>query len=200
MIVLAPYIAPALLLMALTACKPGTLPPAQYVQYVRDPANGLRQERTLGDYHLDLQYEPIDYAALVRLGTDATSETLVEERTQLAGLEYFQLRLGSTEGTEFLRTGIKAMDEYHGRLEYYTSQVQHDIILVTGTDTLPCVLHHFERTYRVSPHATLMLGFESTEADGLDLTLIYDDRALGLGTVKFTISGSSIGRLPQLRI
>lgn len=189
-----------LFMTVIFGCASDSLGPDDLVSFVRDPENGLRQRKEFDLFYLDLQYEPLEYAALIRVGEEGlVNGRYAEEKSQLTGLQYFQLKLGSVEGKEFLRTGIASMDEYHARLEYYTSHVQDDLMLVSGTDTLPCILHHFERTYKIGPYSTLLIGFEGAEDVKSERTLIYDDRALGIGRVKFTITENSLKRLPGLK-
>ena len=120
--------------------------------------------------------------------------------TERAKVHEFQLLLGSTQGTEFLRTGISDISQYHRRLEYYTSHVQRDLKLVVGSDTLDCSLSHFERTYGVAPYNTLVLAFDGGQESEEGFSLIYDDRVLGLGRTKFTIDQKDLDRLPTLKL
>jgi hypothetical protein len=183
----------AAMIFTFPSCGKQTLGPEAYLKWVSDPANGMVKEKELDPFRLELRYMPTGLRTLreQRDGIESTEE--------MDDLLEFQLQLGSMNGTEFLRTGISDMQEYHARIEYYLSHVQGDLRLVIANDTLDCVLHHFERTYGVAPYNTLMVAFEGQEPTASDMEFIYDDRVLGIGRTKFTIASRDIAHIPNLR-
>lgn len=91
--------------------------------------------------------------------------------------------------------------DYKGRVEYYAFKFEKDIIMVTGNDTIPCSIFHFERTFDVAPYSSFLLGFKIPVKDKRkDRTIIIDDQIFNKGTVKFLFSEKRISTLPKLEV
>ena len=191
----------AISLLILVVCGKKHLAPSDYIRWVTDPANGLVKTKELSAFRFELRYLPSELTILNGISSvELTKEKVDAALAERGNVHEFQLRLASVEGTEFLRTGISEMTQYHQRLEYYTGHVQNDLKLVVGFDTLDCSLSHFERTYGVAPYNTLILAFEQESKTNDGLSLIYNDRVLGLGTVKFAIDQRDLEKIPELKL
>lgn len=196
----------ALVIMIILAITKGcgerqSLRPADYVHWVEDPSNGLKTEKRIGEYLFVLQYKPLEYLVLkTTKDINITAARLEEEKKEIEELQYYTFQVGEAEGSsDGLTVGASESSEFYGRIQYFTSAVQRDFKLVEGKDTLPCVLHHFERTYGLTPYTSFVLGFpKSRKVSAEDKTFIYEDKVIGSGTIKITIPASCINNIPHL--
>lgn len=180
---------------------PSSLAPVEYMAWVKDTANGLHVRKCYGEICYAVQYKPTSYVALQELKNPMpTSAELQAAEAQYVDLEYFTLSLTIPSITgEVLKVNVADHNEYSQRLLYLNTVVQQDLALVVSSDTLPCVLHHFERGYDVSPACNLLLAFPKSEENGKDKTLLFNDRMFGQRVVQLPISGTSLQRLPVIK-
>jgi hypothetical protein len=188
-------------LMVVTACSPEQLMPGQYIRWVEDPENELVASRELDGFSFELQYKPVPYIILMENSGKYPGATQFWKRAaQLNGMQYYTLRISSDQDKDLLKAGIRNDNEYYSRLEYFTSIMQNDISLVSGTDTLACVLFHYERNYNLSPRSNFLLGFENPSGVSTsgERILVFQDQVFGTGIIKLTIPEQSITDLPAL--
>lgn len=118
------------------------------------------------------------------------------------GLLFFHLEV-SIDGfnEELIHYGLdqgsaSALEE---RTAYYAFDMQKDIsIVLAEKDTIPCTIYHYERNYGVSPQNSFMLGFEASHLK--NAVLVYDNKYLPTGTVKFALSEQDLLTHPQIKI
>jgi hypothetical protein len=190
-----------IILLALVSCSKRDLSPLQYVKWVENESNGLKLKKGIGDHEFSIQYKPLEYIALMEKKDERISENEVSKRTnELKGMEYYTFRISSTKNKEILTDNIGSENEYYERLQYCMSPMQDDINLVKGTDTIPCALFHFERTYGMTHYCNFVLGFPTdNEKDKTeDRKFIYNDRLFGNGPVILGISAKNISNIPNL--
>lgn len=182
---------------------PKTLKPVEYVKWVEDEHNGLIKHKRFGRFKYSLRYKPTDYMIV----KDAASETIPVSlydslKNVYSGFEYYTFSIHDTLSMdELLKTNLKSRSEYDERLLYFSFEMQKDIQLVSGTDTIPCSLLHFERTYNISPQANFMLGFPVTKENNPgDKILIFEDKVFGIGLMKLKIKEEDLSEVPVLKI
>ncbi|MCW3071741.1 MAG: hypothetical protein JWO44_1631 [Bacteroidetes bacterium] len=191
-----------LLLWAGCKKKQEMLDAGGYKQWVEKTANGLVSAKEVGDFEFAVMYKPIDYiVSMETAGKNIAADSIRKRMNELKGFQYYTLRIKSLKDNEFLRTGLHADNEYYERLEYFVSNAQSDIILVEGTDTIPCGMYHFERNYGISPYNNIILSFpEHDSLNAKDKIFIYDDKILGTGKVALRLSADELKELPKLDI
>ncbi|HZK64304.1 MAG TPA: hypothetical protein VFC34_09170 [Puia sp.] len=179
-----------------------SLSPSEYVAWVRNIDNGLRKEKTIEDLTFSVQYKPYPYIVCLEEKKNTLADSIVKNRISgLDGMQYFDLKiaLNASQG-ELLKYKAGNSYEYDRRVKYFAFEMQKDIRLLDGTDTLPCALFHFERTYDVAPYSTFLLGFTpGKDARSEEKTLIFYDRTFGKGTVKFTFRNIELTNIPKLK-
>lgn len=188
-------------LLCATGCGIDTLPPGDYMRWVEDPDNDLTMAKELDGYRFVLQYKPVPYIILQEnSGTYPGSAAFWKRAAELDGMQYYTLAISSDKDQDILKAGIHDENEYYSRLEYFTAVMQDDILLVEGSDTLACVLYHYERNYNLSPKSNFLLGFEKGANATLDgeRTLVFQDQVFGTGTIKLSIPEESIQNTPAL--
>jgi len=187
------------------------LPPDDYIKWIKTADNGLFVSKEVGDITYSIQYEPLEYVALRNLKTKSVSkEQLKNETDRLSDLQYYTLKISTSKGTDILKYGAEGQYEFNQRIDYYSFRMQSDLKLVEESDTLPCVLFHFERTYGISPYSCFVLAFELTvgEKAGVsegkkyrhkDKQFIFYDQTLKNGIIKLKLRGNNLDQLPILK-
>jgi hypothetical protein len=199
-------------LLLVPACTHKSLSPAAYAAWVENADNGLCTEQTAGNFTFSLQYKPLEYVALLNKRSYTIDKaTLNNELSEIKDMQYYTLRINSKDGkTEMLRTGLSATDEYYRRIEYFSFHLKNDLYLVDGTDSLPCTLFHFERSYDLSPNNSFVLAFPLSENEiahqkqgkkyTAEKTLVYNDRLLNTGIVKLAIKKRALEHIPDIKL
>jgi hypothetical protein len=179
--------------------EPTAMEASNFIRWVENEQNGLLNQRSLGDFKFSLQYKPLEYVVLTENRTNKLKESELETRKEeLENLQYYNFKISSLRGTEMLSTNIRSEEEYNARLYYFSALAQQDISLIDGSDTLPCLLYHFERNYGLGPYNNLVLAFRNTGKIN-NKTFVYNDQVLGTGPVKFSIKASDIHQTPTLK-
>lgn len=172
-----------------------------YVEWVRNPVNGLVKTKIIDDLEYKVQYKPVSYIISLEEGTDAMTDSLLGLKSEeLEGNYYFDLTISLKDAQrELLKAGIESAADYDRRVDYLAFKMQNDIQLVDGKDTLPCVMYHFERAFDVSPACSILLGFEKRPVNlGESKTLLVYDRIFNKGLLKFTFKHNRLQTLPKL--
>jgi hypothetical protein len=178
----------------------------QFIDWSHKKSNGIFAEKQMGKYLFSVLYKPYELIVAERAGAkDISEEYLRREISKIDGMQYLTFKICAPgQNVELLKTGISSVEEYNQRILYCAFQMQNDIQLVDGNDTLHCDLFHFERVYGIAPYATFSLGFVLNKTDDdksiNDKTLIYDDKIFGVGRINLTIKGSDIESVPHLLI
>lgn len=184
------------------------LAPIEYVKWVEDIDNGIKVKKTIGDFTFSVLYKPYEYIVAKELRISSIStETLKKKMNEIDELQYFTFRIeADNANTELLRINLASENEYNSRIEYFSFNMQKDLKLIDGKDTLDCVLFHFERVYNIAPYATFVLGFPLVDSKKKkedkqvlnNKVFIYDDKVFGTGKIYLTIKAENSNNIPQL--
>lgn len=171
----------------------------EFISWVDDEENGLIVKKDLGLYKFTLKYKPLEYEIIRDLKKLEVSEPeFLKVKSEYEGFQYFTFSIARNDGQlDLLKADLNTEQDFTKRVEYFSFQMQQDLRLVSGKDTMNCHLFHFERTYGVSSAANFLIGFENTGSKG-DKTLIFDDKILGTGRVKLTIDSDDLAQIPEL--
>lgn len=175
----------------------------EYVDHVEDSEGRFYQQRTIGDYIFELQFKPVDYVIIKEHGTDPiTREEYNNAKSDFDGMMYFTLKIG-TKDKSFspLRYLCSNSANCSQVIEYMSFKLEKDICLLSGNETIPCGLFHFERAYELSPYNTFLLGFSNENISKKeDVVFVYNDSLFGSGPVNFRIKRETINSIPNLKI
>ncbi|MEM7370405.1 MAG: hypothetical protein AAF587_17480 [Bacteroidota bacterium] len=144
--------------------------------------------REMGDYRLTARLIPKDSQ------TNAAEEgNSLSPNQDASDIYYFQLRMESIHPQqEVLKQGIFSQQAYEDRMMYIRYQMQEDLYLLHGNDSLEAALYHFDDTFGLTPYASCLVAFESHKKDHDPLILIFDDQEFGVGPVKFSFSDAAL--------
>jgi len=178
------------------------LGPGEYAQWMQEKDNGLLRERMVSGYRFTAKLEPADWLALKEYKSELTGERLDSLKNIYSNTVHITIEAGSDDGkSPLLRAHLDNTRQYFERMHYYTSLVQEDLVLVEGSDTLHCAFYHFEQSFDLLPVNSLIMEFERKRTGEFkDLLLIYNDRMLNTGPIKFHFPAGELNTVPQLVI
>ena len=185
--------------LSLFACQT-SLSPEAYVKWVQDPSNGLRKEKQIGEYQLVAQLLPTDYQLLNPNYAAATPKQQKIWEADANKALTFQLALRTNpEETSVLTHPVSSTQDYQERINYMAFEMERDLYLICGSDTLRPQLYHYERTFNLSRELRCMMSFDRPATLAEKATLVLDDQLMGVGPVHFPIALSSLEQPPQLK-
>lgn len=187
----------------LGSCGRPELQPSDYVEWVNNPENGLRQTRSIDPLQVMALYKPLPYLVAQELRTnEMTAQAYDARATELEGMQYYTLQV-AIKGRDADVTNYNVLDNQaqQERLAYLSFGMQQDIQLIQGSDTLPCKLFHFERSYDLAPHRTFVLAFDRPEGSDAtaERTLVVELAPFNTGPLKFHYSNETLSSLPILK-
>lgn len=178
--------------------------PLEYVKWVSDSKNGLKKIESRGPVTIDLQYKPIPFVIANEFRKTKIEERAYTERfLELEGAQYYTLKLkvDPTIAPDITKYNVSSIPEHQQRLYYLAYQLQNDIKLVDGNDTLSTQLFHFERSYDITPHRTFVLAFnDKNKNKKADKTFILDSKPLGIETLEIKFTEEELNNLPTLKV
>jgi hypothetical protein len=171
----------------ISSCKT-LLAPKDYVRWIENPDNGLRQKKDVNGVVFDLQYKPADYVIARENAKNTLPLSFYNERKEKLGeLLYFSLEIKSAS-QDLLMYDLKEEQEYYRRVNYYSLDFQQDIKLVVGADTLPCLMYQFENTYGTAPYIRMSIAFSGKQREKIessDCAVLLEDRVFGGGLLRY---------------
>lgn len=191
--------------VSLSSCKK-SVTPTDFIQWVDNENNGFTQKQQKNDIEVSVQYRPAAYMALVENGVIINKEQFDETEKKYSGSQYYAMRIRKVKGEgDILQSPTAGNIDYYSKLKYFSEDIRYDIYLISGRDTIPCVLNHLERTYKLSPYTNILFAFdikkgaeqENNANDGV--VFVYDDHALGLGKMTFELSTATLKKQPIIK-
>ena len=170
------------------------LSPEEYVSWVNNPENGLRISQTLGDFEVEVKYEPAEYnEAMTHL------KDLNQSNPEYSEYEHFQFRIKSLIGGDILRYKENQTNNEVTRINHFSFNSKSDFKVIVGADTNDCKLSVYSRNYNLSPTIDLSMSFNKMEKSQ-DWQFIYSDKEFNLGTLKFMFRKEDLNSIPLLVI
>jgi hypothetical protein len=166
------------------------------VKYIEDEANGLKVSKTIGDIHYSIQYKPDDYILL----KENNHEQSVIKKEDLKDMQYYTMQYALVKsGKDILKVHLDNTNDYYARTNYFSFNLQQDIYLVEGKDTMACKLFNYINSYGLSPKADFVMAFDkSKHKEQEDKMLVLEDKVYGGGIIKLKIEKESIQQIPEL--
>lgn len=181
------------------SCNKSKYSPTEYVNWCDSEENGLSKEFTQNELKLTCQFMTSEYAVLKQNDPNNLVEQEINENINaLSDLRQFKLIFENTQSTNFLKDNYTTAEQFNTRSMYLSYDIQSDLRLVEGEDTVNCIMNHYERSYGNTPYETLLVSFPSNRSSQNDLELIFDDRVFGYGRVKFFFEKSLLESIPEL--
>ncbi|MEY4925755.1 MAG: hypothetical protein RI894_191 [Bacteroidota bacterium] len=195
------------LFLAFMSFKDNALSPTAYIKWLEDPKNGLLIKGLTDDkkFMLKMQYMPnevLAYQILTPAQRASISkgawDSLVNSYHQV---DYYKLDISSTSLKDPLAANTKVKEQYYDKLNYLTFDMQKNVRMVCGSDTLPCVLYNYERMYNTTNFCRILLAFDTEKVKATtNRQLLILDNQLGIDTVGFSFAGNRLQHIPTLRV
>lgn len=200
------YIVISFLLIIISAsCGNGrkTLSPQQYLSWAKKSQKDLQKIKEINGYRFTAKFQPAELLVLRNKEALKSQDALDSTKKIQDGIINIVMDIGSVNNQQsLLRANLSNEEEYYSRMYYYTTEVQNDVYLVEGNDTLPCIFYHFEQTFNITPVNSMIMEFKRINSQSAyqDICLVYEDRILNTGIVKFMYKNSFLNNLPQLKL
>lgn len=180
-------VVPVFFLLTIFASCSGNLEKKEYMEWVRDPENGLHVKEKSGEFEFDLQYLPSDYVWITS-GMDPNARK--------SSSEQFILTIQPVDQSkDFIKGFVQNETERQERLYYFSYQFQNDLRLAENNQSKPCALFHFERQHDVKSGRTFLLGFEPTDPSAEEMKLMIESPYFSSLPISLKISKKNIPSL-----
>lgn len=173
----------------------------EFVDWCADEDHKLTKTKDISEMRYNLSYLPSEAMAFLELRTkeyDLAGFQKIKEK--YSEMTYFNFKIKVINGSgELLKHQLSSPSQYEARVKYMSFQMEKDIYLVQGNDTIPPGLFHFERIFEVAPYATIMFAFDNKKFNKDDgFTIVYHDRLFQKGLVKFNYKNRQLINLPNI--
>ena len=179
------------------------LQPRDYIQWLENKENKVYSEEAIGQHTFSIKYIPYEYMTIKEIGiSDLNKANFDSVKRNFQNNQYIEFSIKEADHGEIIYEGL-GREEFNKRLNYYSFEFPKDVYLVDGKDTLPCLLHHLERTYQIAPGTKINLMFSGTRNSTVraqNKTLVVYDRILGHSLIKLNLQKENIKRIPELSV
>jgi|SRR3989339_341374 len=199
-----------ILIWACQACSEGNLTPKEYVNYVKDPKNGLVKRCTTdAGVYMEAFYQPPVYTALLQLkNTILTDKALSEQINKNSGFHHILFSIGSA-GSQPINETLMTLSENKMPLSEKNHHIQYNaqssFYLLSNRDSIPCTFYHVQSTGSIDNQYHMILAFENGGSHldkNLDdhLTLVFDDTFWFDQKFAFEFDQNKLQQSPKLKI
>lgn len=182
-----------------TSCNRG-ISPIEYFNYFNGYDEGSYIQTTQNGFVYQLQHRSPEFMALNELkGTDIQDFDEVSSMSKkYSEGQNFCLRIKSEQHEDVMRTELNSEAEYYQRIEMLSTYFPLMVTGISGTDSIPCEFHHFERTYTVQPFIQILFSLKQ----GQELErIIFNDAIFNNGqTIELENINTYKEGLPTLKL
>ena len=183
------------------SCGPKSLPAAEWIPWMENEANHLRQTKTEGEVTYILQYKNMDYV-LAKKGRGLFDETedIGRIREDAGRSLLFDLFITCDNGKAGpLQHRTADSREINDRDTYYHFRFGNDVYL--EQDSV-----HIKPTYCIADKGSglnnalaFSIGFDRSRLGEGDFRFVVNDTQFGTGKVKFLFKNKYIQRIPAIK-
>lgn len=173
----------------------------EFLRWCADENNRLSRSKDISEIRYKLSYLPAEAMAFLDLRTEHYDLAKFRKVGEGYGeMTYFNFRLEVIDGNgELLKYKLQSPEQYDARIKYMSFEIQNDLCLVQGNDTLLPGLFQFERIFEVAPYTTVMFAFDNKKFNPKEeFTVIYNDKLFENGYVKFNYRDKQLFNLPNI--
>ena len=179
--------------LALSSCRPTSLPEEKLRAYLVNPANGLYKQCQVADLAINVFYQPADLLGIEPADPTDDNSTLPIKPNSL---QYFILSI-SRDGHEALDPA-RGFSSFSNLLQTMAFRPHEYLKLITVTgDTLLPSSSGLERTYGMGTSTRLLVAFPQSKQPQ-DITLCLTEFGLHTGNLRFDFKRRDLMALPRL--
>jgi hypothetical protein len=173
----------------------------EFMRWCADEDNRLSRSKEISEMRYKLSYLPPEAMAFLELRKEPYDLPKFRKLSDsYSEMTYFTFRIEVLDGSgELLKYKLRSPAQYDARVKYMSFDIQNDLYLVQGKDTLIPGLFQFERIFEVAPYANVMFAFDNKRFNRQEeFTIIYNDKLFGNGYVKFNYRDKQLFNLPNI--
>ncbi len=178
-----------------------SLTPIEYVNWVQKPSSKLLYSKIIDEFKYEILCKPVEYIISKEVrGREINTVEYNRLKLELGTMDYYDFRISVSDySDEFLRYNLEDLSQYQNRIDYCAFQMENDIKMVDGIDSVSCTLFHFERTFSLTPYGNFLIGIPKCSPETVVRTFVFHDRLFNNGTIKIIIDPSALTHLPKLK-
>ncbi|MCD6067123.1 MAG: hypothetical protein K0S33_1949 [Bacteroidetes bacterium] len=184
--------------LLLFSCSKEELEKKEYMDWYATHTEEMSREQSFGSLTFKTTYLPAELVA-TRNCSDCKANGLKEAIAGQQQYLQFRLRIASENNPDVLKEQAHDEAEYNAQRDYYENGLADDVFVVSGKDTLTCLMHHMERNYNALPYAEILFAFEPGDRKS-DCYLVLNDKVFGKGYIKFYFPKEIFEKGPTLKI
>lgn len=189
------------LIMIISACK-RSLKPSEYYKWNNNENNTVSVWKKEKHYNFNVIFRPKEFMALAQLnGEKLTNRAFKKALSGFECCRHFAIKIYAKDTTDVLKYKLRSQEEYFERIKYLSSEIGNHLKLVEGNDTLSCTFAHYERTFKMQPHATVMAFFERknpNKSESTPMKLILSRGGFNPTALIFDFTEKQLKTIPNL--
>lgn len=173
----------------------------EFVTWCADEDHKLNKVKEIADIRYTLSYLPSETMAFLELRKEEYDFSKFKKTSEnYSEMTYFNFKVEVINGRiELLKHQLQSASQYEARVKYMSFEMENDIYLLQGKDTLHPGLFHFERIFEVAPYATVMFAFDNQKFNkDENFTIVYNDKLFEKGFVKFNYKTKQLINVPNI--
>lgn len=182
-------------------CGKKELSPRDYMTWLQENRSNLIKRKEVGNFFFEVEYMPAAEMILKDIkDPEIDIKKFRKELREEQNMQCFVFKIGLIGEYDIMNYGVTGANDYSLRVKYFSFDMQNDLQLVDGKDTLCCQHHIFERTYGLTPHLTFSEGFSAINNDNEEKIFIFNDRMFGNGPIKIKFEKRLISSIPVIKL
>ncbi|MDR1680053.1 MAG: hypothetical protein LBR81_09820 [Prevotellaceae bacterium] len=174
------------------------LQPIDYVRWIENKDNGLKIDMEDSPYLYELQYQPVAYLAIRQTNNPQITPAALKQAIDNRGdYLYFSLKM-QKQGERGILSDMDINSV--NKNSYLLSGIQNDMFVLSGGDSLQCVMSHFESANSLIPYDRCVLAFEKPKDEKDDLVFLFRTDVYRRAWLRIPIKRENINKIPQLKI
>lgn len=177
----------------------------EYKAWFSDPENGFVKEKVVNDLRFGVQLRPVELMMLTELkqGEDILADQVDSLKASYGNSLYFLMEVsfedaGKRRGADVVQSTVKSYNEFVEQVNRLSFELDDNVILVSGNDTIRPSLYHYERGYELGKKQSFLFAFPfNNEKTHEQVSFIYNDEVFKTGVNTFRFStGKEIPEFP----
>ncbi|HYG50802.1 MAG TPA: hypothetical protein VD905_07855 [Flavobacteriales bacterium] len=179
--------------------KPSKYTTQELAGYIMDEENGFFMTKTLQDLEYEVAFMPACEMALREMSSEPqTPENYARHVKEQEGSLCFRLKINTHGGIHPVKYNVTEKDEAYMRKKYIDFDMNKDVYLLQGNDTIDCSLHHHYMN-DIDPTMQVMFLFdESKLKKDKPVVFCMDDKIFGNSVLMFEFNNEVISFNPEI--
>jgi len=195
-----------ILIIALaSSCRPKVKTMAEYKAWFNDEKNGFVKEKYVKGLKIRVQYKPVDLMIVneLRAATAISEKELDSIKKEYGNSLYFMMEAGYDErekeqGNDIIKENNTDYASYTEKVKILSFNLQNNVWLVSGKDTVHSTLYHYERGYELGKKEAYLFAFPNTlKFNNSHVIFVFYDELFNTGINNFQFDTNK-KNLPQL--